>query len=326
MLEALKMKSLVPWFGADGAVAAMIGRQLDGCEWVGIPCVGGCGVIPHIGARSILAADVHRHLVNLANVARDKALGPKLYRAVRRLPMHPEVLEAAQSRCISREEATRAKAEDSLFGAAMRAVQVGRAELGLPDLVKDAARSPDLDWAIDYFVCCLMGQGGRAGTDKEFEGGMSFRWNAGGGSSVVRFRSAAAGLKVWRHILERCEFQVLDVLEFLRIVRQKELADANKPREKRAKRGVYLDCPWPDDGAVYKHTFGEEKQIAVARAVAELKDTRVVIRYGDHPLIRRLYPQPQYTLIPQTSRTQGNNQLAELLIVNGPVVAGEVAA
>ena len=58
--------ALVGWYGAARMIAESVGRALDGCSHVTIPFMGGLSEVPWIGARSIVAADLHRHLVNLA--------------------------------------------------------------------------------------------------------------------------------------------------------------------------------------------------------------------------------------------------------------------
>lgn len=307
-MDSMKIKALAPWFGADNMIAAGIARQLDGCDWVGIPCVGGASIIPHLTARSILASDVHRHLVNMANVVRDPVIGPKLYRAVRRLPLHPDVLQAAQARCAVR-ETVGLSVDSGLFQAETRPAR---------------STAPDLEWAVDYFVCCWMGQGGRAGTAKEFDGCLSFRWSAGGGTSVGRWSNAGAGLPAWRRTLARAEFIVADINTFLATLAGKEKAERNKGGKK-PRRGIYVDPPWPGPGDAYQHKFGTDRQRELAKQLATLTETRVVVRYGDHPLIRELYDAKHWTIIEQASRTQSNGSIPELLIINGPSLAKEAA-
>lgn len=60
-----------------------------------------------------------------------------------------------------------------------------------------------------------------------------------------------------------------------------------------------------------------EQQARLAEALAKFARTRVVVRYGDHPLIRDLYPEPRWTWLEQRGRNQRNGEIAEVLIVNG---------
>lgn len=79
--------------------------------------------------------------------------------------------------------------------------------------------------------------------------------------------------------MRRCEFVRMDAFEFL-----------EKCKDTR-ETGIYVDAPWPDDGDRYKHKFSEGDQRRLAAKLARFERARVVIRFGDHPLIRELYPE-----------------------------------
>jgi hypothetical protein len=151
-----------------------------------------------------------------------------------------------------------------------------------------------------------MGRGGKAGSKGEFNQGLSVRWEAGGGDSATRFRSAVESLTEWSEALLPWNFQVLDAFEFL---------DKCKDRPR---HGLYVDAPWPDAGDKYTHRFDERQQRKLAGALGAYRETRVVIRYGDHPLIRELYPESEWTWLRQASRKQSNDECEEVLIINGP--------
>lgn len=64
-------------------------------------------------------------------------------------------------------------------------------------------------------------------------------------------------------------------------------------------------------------------------ALGKLRDSlekyaraRVVVRYGDHPLIRKLYSGRKWVWREVSGRTQTNADKAEVLILNGPSQAG----
>lgn len=158
--------------------------------------------------------------------------------------------------------------------------------------------------SLNYFITAWMGRSGQALTDAEYKGGLAVRWNASGGDSVVRWRSAIEALRAWRKILARATFTVLDCFEFL---------DKCKDEDG---HGLYCDPPWPDDGDKYTHKFTESMQRRLAARLAEFQRMRVVVRYGDHPLIRELYPEPHWTWHWVTGRTQANKEKAEVLLVN----------
>lgn len=184
----------------------------------------------------------------------------------------------------------------------LRAAQRHCRERELGSMIPD---SPDIEWAANYFAACWMGRGGQAGTDREFDQSLSLRWTSSGGDSAVRFRSATESLRDWHRALRGWSFSSFDAFEFIANVRD---ADGH---------GLYVDAPWPDAGEGYQHSFTRDQQIKLAEALGRFERTRVVVRYGDHPLIRELYQQPRWTWLRQTSRNQRNGALAEVLIVSG---------
>lgn len=88
--------------------------------------------------------------------------------------------------------------------------------------------------------------------------------------------------------------------------------------------GLYIDAPWPDDGDKYRHKFTNDDQRRLATKLSAFEKTRVVIRYGDHPLIRELYPEGlRWTWRLIAGRTQTNAPKREVLIMNGRSRAGD---
>jgi site-specific DNA-adenine methylase len=278
--------ALAGWFGSNRTLAATVGARMGRVEWAGVPFCGGCCELPHIRCRSGLAADLHRHLINLARVVRAPVFKEDLVCRLDATLFHPDELVAAQRRCLAREASF--ESAGGLFAGDRR----------------PAAEDPDVGWAFDYFVCCWMGRGGQAGTAAEFRQGLSVRWNANGGDSCTRFRSAAASLDWWCDALRAWNFVTLDVFAFL------ERA-TDTPGH-----GIYCDPPWIGPGDAYRHRFTEADQRRLARVLGAYTHARLVVRHGDHPLIRELYPPPRWTWIEQTSRSQANTDVAEVLILN----------
>jgi DNA adenine methylase len=166
-----------------------------------------------------------------------------------------------------------------------------------------ADSTSDPEAAYHYFVCSWMGRNGKAGTAGEFKSGFSMRWEAGGGDSCVRFRNATAALKDWHAVMRRCTFTTLDCFKFL---------DSCKDH---ADHGIYCDPPWPSDGYLYAHTFSEAQQVRLAEDLLRFRRTRVVVRFGDHPLIRKLYPESDWEWLAVSGRTASNKEKAEVLLV-----------
>mgnify|MGYP001615716793 FL=1 len=158
-----------------------VGAALSGCNWVGIPFVGGFSEVPHIVARTIVCNDLNRHVINLARVVASDSLRPDLIRKLRRKAFHSDELKLAQQLCRDHEPNGEA----------------------------------DLDMAEQYFVCCWMNRASKAGIDDEFNGRPAIRWNADGGDSMVRFQSAIRMLGTFSKTLRRCTFETMDAFDFL---------------------------------------------------------------------------------------------------------------
>lgn len=274
----MKIKALIPVYGSNRMGGSRVGQLLKGCEFVAIPFAGGLCEVPYIEARTIVCNDLNRAAMNLATVVAHPKEGPALIEKLGRVPFHPDTLTHAQKLCCDIE----ASHGQKLFG-----------------FVGDGL---NLAWAASYFICAWMARSGTAGTDREFKTGLSIRWEAGGGDSVVRFRNSTEALADWHDTLRRCTFQTLDAFDFLAKCQDKQ------------GHGYYVDPPWPDDGDQYKHKFGEAQQRRLATVLGAYKLARVVVRYGDHPLIRELYPESSWTWHCHDGRTAANKAKAEVLI------------
>jgi DNA adenine methylase len=277
MKTKLKTTALAPVFGSNRLNAALPGVLLQGCKFIAVAFAGGLPEVAGMKARTIIVNDRHSHIINLAMVAADSRLGPALRRKLKRLAFHPLILLTAQHMCRGWEEG----GTDKWNGI-----------------------TPILPWAVDYFVCAWMARNGTAATDGEFTAGMSIRWDAGGGDSCVRFRSATESLREWQSILARCTFTCMDAFHFLDQVKDTD------------GHGLYCDPPWPTDGFAYKHKFTEKDQRRLAEKLTTYKKAKVVVRYGDHPLIRELYREPHWTWREVTGRTQTNDAKREVLLMN----------
>jgi DNA adenine methylase len=235
-------------------LASIVGKELRGCKWVGVPFAGGMSELAHIKCSTLVVSDLHRDVINLAHVVAFDATREKLIDVLTKQPFHPEVLKQAQQRCSSGTFAD----EDE------------RGNLTDDDRVY---------WAAAYFTCCWMGRSAKAGTDDEFKGGLPVRWSATGGDSNTRYRSAIESLDAWGEIMRKCNFVVMDVFDFLDTVKDLE------------GHGLYLDPPFPGPGDDYKFKFTAEQHRKLAARLREFKNVRIVCRFYDHELIRELYPE-----------------------------------
>lgn len=48
----LTTRAIAPWFGAGRTIAPLVGQELRGCKWVGVPFAGGMSEIAEISARA----------------------------------------------------------------------------------------------------------------------------------------------------------------------------------------------------------------------------------------------------------------------------------
>jgi DNA adenine methylase len=261
----MKITRLVPWFGANAAHADVPAKMLTGCKWVYIPFAGSMTEVPHFPPTTqVMLSDVHDELICLARIVADPKKRLELAAWLDAKLFHPAELDEA------REVLARARAggDSWLFGDGGQ---------GRP--------TPE-ECAEAYFTLAWMGRSGVAGTDGEERVKLALRYDAGGGDPVVRYRSAVESLEAWHQVLRRCSITrepCWDVFERLR-------QQAGKCGTQAI--GLYCDPPWPDDGDGYLHTFTDADQRRLARELAEMPaHVRIVMRWGDHPLIRELYPE-----------------------------------
>lgn len=285
MTKPAQCTRLIPYYGGAASVAQHVGRQLAGARYVVCPFAGGMSELLHLlDANTLIVGDLNRHVINLANVVKYDRLRAALVRDLRRVPFHEDALRDAQAVC--------------------RRVEAG------------GFTGDSFEWAKAYFVACWMGRNGTAGTGAEFRSGLSVRTDGNGGDSAGRFRTATESLRAWRRIMPRCNFLVRDALQLL--AETKDDPD----------NAIYADPPWPADGDKYAHSGGDTPderrafQVAVRDALARFEKARVVVRYGDHPLIRELYADPKWRWIEVAGRTANKRKRGdkrEVLIVNGEV-------
>lgn len=283
--DDMKISSLGNWFGGNRMQAERVGRELGPLAWAGVGFAGGIPELAYIDTSSGVAVDLHRHIINLATVVADDRLLKRMMRLLDRLLFHPDVLAAAQRRCRDREIA-------------------GTYGVGV------AVDGPDVEWAADFFVCCWMGRGGVPGQKGELSQKLSIRWTTTGGSSAKRWRSALESLPAWNNVIARWQFVCMDIFDML----------TNLKPQTRA--GLYFDPPWVEEGLRYKYPFTVAMHRRLAAECRRLSGYRIVLRYGDHPLIRELYPPTEWRYIESTTSSQQRSEVREVLIVNGPEIGG----
>jgi site-specific DNA-adenine methylase len=276
--DNMKTKAIAHWFGSNRMLAEHVGHSLAGCRWVGVPFAGGMSELVAIKARTIVVNDLHRHVINLARVVKDHGLRRQLKRELDDTLFHDEELSDAQRLC---------RHVEPIEGS-----------------------QPNVALAVAYFKAVWMNRANKAGIDDEFNGKLCVRWNASGGDSAIRFRSAVKSLSAWREIMRRCTFTCRDAFEWL-----PEVKDEHG-------HGLYCDPPFPVAGRRYRHNAGKTDADETAwhkrlrDALGLFTKTLVVCRFYDHPLIRELYG--DWTWKELKGRDQANNAKPEVLVTNRP--------
>lgn len=288
MSEAMKITRLVPWFGANAAHAERPAKLLAGCKWVYIPFAGSMAEVPHFPASTqMMLSDVHDELICLAQIVGDDVKHARLAYGLAGKFFHPAVLDKAQE-VLSR---ARAGGDSWLFGDGGH---------GRP--------TPE-ECAEAYFTLAWMGRSGVAGTNGEDRVGLALRYDAGGGDPVKRYRSAVESLDAWHAVLRRCSITREPCWAVFERLRNQARKSNPQPA------GLYCDPPWPDDGDGYLHSFTEADQRRLAHELVEMPShVRIVMRWGDHPLIRELYPAAKWEWHKAEGRTAVGSK-AEVFLV-----------
>ena len=296
----MKITSLIDRFGSNRLNAEIPARLLSACTpkvtAINVAFAGGMCEVAHFAdlpsMNIINVNDLDRHAMNLGRVIRHQRSA--LVEMLDATLFHPDSLAESQAFCRAVEKAP-------------------------PGTIAG------LEWAYHYFVCSWMTRGGKMGTRGEFEQGLSVRWKSTGGDSVTRFRNATEGLAEWSEVMRPCTFHTRDAFEFLCECKKRDVAE----------NAIYCDPPWVDDGKNYTHGAFDElvnwsnesadmfapseritKHEALARMLSDFKNARIVVRYGDHPEVRRLYSADRWTWNMATGRTSANKDKQEVLLTN----------
>lgn len=308
-----KIGALAPWFGANRERSELVGQTLGRVAWACVPFMGGGAELPHIDCVEGVASDRHRHVINLARVIADPTLRAQLTERLDRTLFHEETYREAQRECLDRDE----QAGGSLFA---------------PPAESRPSDAPDVEWAYWYFATCWMGPGAMAGKAKQFAAYFPVRFSSSGGASTKRFRSAVESLDAWCAALRPWQFVRADAEDVLARVEAKD-----RERRKSIESwhglgkpptldpwGVYCDPPWPEAGREYQHQVDDDRfHERLERQLRGLTTCRVVVRYGDHPLIRGIYD--GWEVIEHETKNQAGNALPELLMSNAPFRIREAA-
>lgn len=169
---------------------------------------------------------------------------------------------------------------------------------------KKSVSADVLAWA--YWSACWIGRKGKGGT-KHMGGMPSVRRTGIGGTNATRIKAAANDLRDWAKEFERCEWESVCFRELLPKVADRDGC------------GIYCDPPWVGAGRNYEYAFSETDHFDLATLLAEFKHAKVVIRYGNDPMIRTIYGRAfasRFDIVEQSARNQANSQTGEIWITN----------
>lgn len=175
-------------------------------------------------------------------------------------------------------------------------------EFEMAKITLEDSEAPIIERAWSFWALCWIGRKGKGGT--KHQGGMpSVRRTANGGTNASRIKSAAADLELWAIEFERCEWESVCFRELI-----PKIAD-------KTGCGIYCDPPWIGAGRDYLHGFSETDHIDLPFLLGGFKQSPVVVRYGDHPAVRRRFLEADgWQVIEAESRTQANKYVGEIWI------------
>lgn len=281
-MEPKTLTRLLPWAGSGQMVAPAAAKLIGNPAALYGVFAGGMSELAALYLqngklpRTLVYNDLHGDVINLARVLAQPEWRRRVVERLEWTPMHQDQLTQSQEIC--------RLSPCAEFGEAWA----------------DAAER-----AFHYFCAVWMVISGKAGTPDEFKGKLSVRYDGGGGGdSAKRFRTGTEALEVWGRILQGGNFIRGDAFEFL-----PKLADESGVV-------VYSDSPFADKSITYRHDFaGPETHAQLAMYLHRFKSARVVIRYYDNELIRRLYPEDRWIWhLIEGGRKQSNAQAPEVLI------------
>jgi DNA adenine methylase len=319
--------ALVPAFGGKRNLAGQIAAELGEHRTRWVLCAGSMALElslpPCVMETSV---DLHGDLTNLARVVQDPRLCGRLYRRLRRTWMH-----------------------ETLFADSDRIIRQGERD-GTAARLADGCGSADerLERAYHYFLVSWQGRNGTALTPASHKGTFCVRYTNRGGHAGKRWTGAVDSIPAWGRrmrsitILRRCLFAVAERID-------------DEPRAV-----IYCDPPYLVKGCTYLHddnagrpeSVGDDEwRTAVAWASVQregdragvspqrlawhkcladrlrrFRQTRVVVSYYDHPILRDLYPcwtkrrlTAAKAMVSAGRRgNTGHIDAPEVLLLNGP--------
>jgi DNA adenine methylase len=172
--------------------------------------------------------------------------------------------------------------------------------------------------ALEFLVYSWFARSGTAGTAASNTRCFRPRYTPGG-NGATHWASVVQSVPWWHERLRRVEMTCRDGFDVLAKVKDR--------------RGVsiYVDPPYVQKGAKYKHDFEPPDHHRLSESLHRFKKARVVVSYYAHPLVNELYAgwdrlgpdqlgvQKKMLSCGMRDRT-GVTQAPELLLTNGPIL------
>ncbi len=162
----MKVTAIAPWYGGKRTMAPVIIEELGPHRAYWEPFCGSMAVLlakPPSGMETV--NDLHRDIVNLAKCLQHPAIGPQLYRRLRRALNSQELFKEARERCS-----------------------------------EPPSEPPSEPRAYDYFLTSWQGMNGVAGTQR-YNLGFARRFTKNGGHAAKRFASCVDTIPAFRRRL-----------------------------------------------------------------------------------------------------------------------------
>jgi DNA adenine methylase len=175
--------ALAPWFGSKRTLGPEIVAEIGPHTAYWEPFCGSMAVLlAKPPCRTEIVNDLHGDLVNLARVIQHPALGPALYRRLRRV-----------------------WSSEDLFRDSIAVIKSADLEV---------ETEPDVDRAFHYFITSWQGMNGVAGCQTT-NTGFARRFSTKGGDTGARWANTVRSIPAWRRRLERVQILNCDAFELL---------------------------------------------------------------------------------------------------------------
>lgn len=298
----MNITGAVPWYGAKRGrvirprIIAELGPHRSYWEIF-------CGSMAVLFGKPVCSLetvnDLHGDLINLAQVMRHPTLGAMLYRRLRRVLFHEDVLQEA----------------------------IAALSLPMPGPLGDQARLQRAFW---FFVHSWFVRNGYCGTVTTDPGSFAVRFTHSGGSPSRRWTSAVSSIPAMRKRLRQVVILRRDAFELLGDIADRDGVAIYADPPYLVKSCRYVHDFSGDGSPPGLLGTSADDHCRLAESLGRFKRARVVVSYYAHEHLTTLYPPGPWTHIdasvtkglPNAGDSDGDDpaptKAPEVLIVNGP--------